>query len=610
MLKIWRWSGVYGMFRWRIGLMITTLCLLLLGVILRLYQIQILSTRAFSKQEFDLIQLATEAQSREIILQSGRGKILDRNGQVIVGQDQWRLIVFPHTKKQISLRKAKLLQVSAILQFPYQQLLTTLQTIRHPIFLSYPDRRELILTNEQVAKLRSLDIPGILAVRADGRMVYQQIGQQLIGQVIRQPLILERLYKKQLDQGMYTKQSRVGISGIEASFEQALHGAKEKILHYYRTRRGEPLPGADVKIVEQKEPKSFSPKMIVTTLDKTIQQQVEHILAQHHVSEGAVVVQEIQQGDILAAASAPLGWKEKDGKNPWDHRAFMEATPGSVFKLLIAIAGLEEGLVNLHSPFHCRGIWEQFQLKDADQSKHGRETFAEAFAQSCNLYFGSLSKQLGKKRIEQYARQMGFQQQIIWSNKKRKQWPYEHRGLIFSSTVAPTDVGAVVQTGIGQRDVKITPIQAANLVTALFHQGKPFSPRLVKEIRSADGKVVERFPVQQLPTGKKLKDSTIQAVKQMMRQTVVQGTASSLKGKTTWQVAGKTGTAQTGLNKDRYHKWMVGFGPYEQPRYSVVVLLRAVKDPADPRAKQIFEEVMEVLANLEKKKSTEGSSLK
>ena len=592
--------GCPSMFRWRIGLIIVTLCTFLLGVVLRLYQIQVLSPRAFSEKEFDLIKLAAEVQSREMILQSGRGKILDRNGKVLVGQDQWRLIVFPQTKKQISLRKSKLLQVSTILKYPLQELLTTLQTIRHPIILSYPDRRDLILTEDQVAKLRAIDIPGFLVARADGRMLYRQIGQQVIGQVIRQPFILQRLYKDQLDKGIYTKQSRVGISGIEAAFERELHGSNEKILHYTHTRHGKPLLGAEVKIVERREPRSISPNMIVTTLDKVLQQRVEYILEKNHITEGAIVVQEIQQGEILAAASAPLGQRVKEGRNPWDHRAFMEATPGSVFKLLIAIAGLEEGLVDLASPFQCRGVWKQFQLRDADEKQHGKESFAEAFAQSCNLYFGNLSRKLGKKRIEKYAQQMGLNQKIVWADKGQRQLLNEHKGIIFSPSVKSEDMGAVVQTGIGQRDVKITPIQAANLITALFHQGNAYAPRLIKEIRQADGKVVKRFPLKPLPHSKKLKARTIQAIKQMMRETVVRGTASSMNGKTRWKLAGKTGTAQVGLKKNRYHKWMVGFGPYEQPRYSVVVLLKSVKDPADPRAKKIFEQVMDILENIEK----------
>lgn len=567
---------------------------------MRLYQIQVTSTRAFSKQEFDLIQLAAEAQSREIILQSGRGKILDRNGDTFVGQEKWRVIVFPQTKEQIELRKGKFQQMSAILDFPIHLLTSKLQTIKHPVFLSYPDRRDLTLTNDQARKIRSLQIPGMIVVRSDGRMLHQQVGQQVIGQVLRQPFILEQQYKEELDRGIYTRQSRVGISGIEAAFEKELHGSKEKILHYYRTRHGRPLLGAEVKIVEKREPKAMSPHTVVTTLDKEIQQQVESILEKYRVTEGAIVVQEIKTGDILAMASAPMGHVVENDMNPWDHRALMEATPGSIFKLLIAIVGLEEGLVSVQTPFYCKGVWEAFRLKDANGKGHGTKTFAQAFAHSCNLYFGSLSKQLGRKQIEKYARQMGFNQKIMWSSKSRRHAPNEHKGMIFSPSTDPKDIGAVVQTGIGQRDVKITPVQAANLVTALFHQGKTYSPRLVAEVRDANGRVVERFPRKMLPHSKKLKEGTSLAIRQMMRETVTDGTAISLKN-AKWKLAGKTGTAQVGVNKDRFHKWMIGFGPYEQPRYSVAVLVRSVKNPDDPRARQIFGQVMDVLAHIENK---------
>lgn len=593
--------GCSRMIRWRIGLITCIGLILFLSVILRLYQIQVIETRSFSKQEFDLIQLAAEAQSREMILESGRGKILDRHGEVFVGQEKWRVIVFPHTKEQIRLRKTKFQQVSAILHFPIHPLLSKLQSIHHPVFLSYPDRSDLTLTKDQVSKLRALNIPGILVVRSDGRMLQRQVGQQIIGQVIRQPFILEQLYKDELDQGIYTRQSRVGISGIEAAFEKELHGSKEKILHYYHTRHGHPLLGAEAKIVEKKEPKALSPQTIVTTLDKDIQQLAEYILEKNNVIEGAIVVQEIKTGDILAVASTPMGHTVQSERNPWDHRALMEATPGSIFKLLIAIAGLEEGLVSVHSPFYCKGVWEAFHLKDANGKGHGKGTFAQAFAQSCNLYFGSLSKRLGRKKIEKYALQMGFNQKIMWSTKSRKQVPNEHKGMIFSPLTEPKDVGAVVQTGIGQRDVKITPIQAATLVTSLFHQGVTYSPRMITEIRHANGKVMERFPMKKLPHSKKLKKSTSDAVRQMMRETVTHGTASSLR-KAKWKLAGKTGTAQVGIKKDRFHKWMVGFGPYEQPRYSVVVLVKSVKNPNDRRATHIFGQVMDALANVEKKR--------
>lgn len=593
--------GCARMIRWRVGLITCVWIILLSGVVLRLYQIQVVSTRSFSKQEFDLIQLAAEAQSREMILQSGRGKILDRYGKAFVGQEEWRVIVFPQSKEQIDFRKSKFQQVATILNFPFPSLISKLQKIRHPIFLSYPDRKELTLTDDQAVKIRSLKIPGIYVVRSDGRMLQQQVGQQIVGQILRPSFIFRDLVRDKPD--IRTQQTRVGISGIEAVFEKELHSSEEKIFYYYRTRHGKPLLGEKVKIVNRKESKTVSPKNIVTTLDKELQQLAEHLLEKNQVVEGAIVVQEIKTGDILASASAPMGHVVQGELNPWDHRAFMEATPGSVFKLLIAIAGLEEGFVSVHSPFYCKGVWEAFYLKDANGKGHGNQTFSQAFADSCNLYFGNLSKRLGREQIEKYALRMGLGQKIIWSDPSRKQMPNEHQGMIFSPLTASKDVGAVVQTGIGQRDVKITPIQAANLVTSLFHQGKPFHPRLIKEIHDADGKLIEQFKIKTLPHAKKLKESTSLAIRQMMRETVTQGTATLLKN-AKWKLAGKTGTAQVGMKKDRYHKWMVGFGPYEQPRYSVVVLIKSTKDPNDLRAQQIFVQVMDALENIEKKEET------
>ena len=206
----------------------------------------------------------------------------------------------------------------------------------------------------------------------------------------------------------------------------------------------------------------------------------------------------------------------------------------------------------------------------------------------------------GENRLKSMLVKWGLTKRLCESSKSRRHAPNEHKGMIFSPSTDPKDIGAVVQTGIGQRDVKITPVQAANLVTALFHQGKTYSPRLVAEVRDANGRVVERFPRKMLPHSKKLKEGTSLAIRQMMRETVTDGTAISLKN-AKWKLAGKTGTAQVGVNKDRFHKWMIGFGPYEQPRYSVAVLVRSVKNPDDPRARQIFGQVMDVLAHIENK---------
>lgn len=193
---------------------------------------------------------------------------------------------------------------------------------------------------------------------------------------------------------------------------------------------------------------------------------------------------------------------------------------------------------------------------------------------------------------------------MIWNGKvfhdpSFAQLAEEQTGLIFADSTNKKDEGVLVQTGIGQRDVRMTPVQATNMITSVFHQGKTMEPRLVKEIKDAEGRMLFRFREQTIEGAKPLKPETAASVKALMRQVVTDGTASSLKN-ATWSLAGKTGTAQIGVDKDRYNKWMIGFGPVETPRYSVAVLLRSVDDAGDQRAIKIFEKVMNNLADLEK----------
>lgn len=599
---MWIWRvGCFYMKRWRIGWVSCALIILLFGVIFRLYQIQIMHVQSFSEKDMNLIDLASDSQSKEIVIHSGRGKIIDRHDEVITGEDAWRLLVFPQTKHQLSWRHKQFREMAQILDFPYEQLSSKLQNIKHPTLLSYPHRQDLKLTKKQKSKIEAMKIPGVFTVFSDGRMLDEQIGQQLIGRLVRQPFVVRELYRRELEKGIYTLQSRVGITGLEAAFETRLHGAAEKVLSYYHTRTGKPLHGAEVKVIEQEEPQKPQPHTVVTTLDKEIQRKAEVILQQQKVQDGAIVVQDITTGDMLALASAPFGQTMQDERNPWDHRALMEATPGSIFKLVVAMAGLEEGIVSPQSQYYCKGKWERYRLKDAKETGHGQQSFAEAFADSCNLYLGSLSKQLGGKKLDAYAQRLGLNQKIIWSDKKQKQLPTEHTGMIFADEELQKDAGAVVQTGIGQRDVKITPVQAANMVTAIFSQGKAWQPRIVKELRGPDNRVIKRFPRKYLPTSQAFKPSTLQMTRQMMRKTVTDGTASSLKH-AKWALAGKTGTAQIGVNGDLYNKWMIGFGPFEKPRYTVSVVIRSVKNPNDPRAKEIFGQVMDAIAEIEHKR--------
>lgn len=595
-------------YKWR-SIAVSIVIVLLFAVILaRLYMIQVSSTRSFQivNEQVDLIAMAQTSQNREIVIQSGRGSILDRNGQPFAGGMDWHLLVFPQSEKQFRLHAEKFRKISAIIRYPYEDFRQQLLHLKVPAILSGINGEKITLSPSQREKIEALRIPGIMVVQSDQRMTLNQLAEQVIGQVARSPLLLKKWHSDKIANNHWHPESLIGISGLEQAFEPFLHGEEEQLLIYTADRTGKPLNGMQMSRKNTNRDKEDPPKTLVTTLDKKIQQKVEKILREEKVEDGAVVVQEIRSGDILAMGSAPKGSSDQKEQDPWKNRAVMEATPGSIFKTVVAAAALEQGLVREDTVFHCDGKLDHYHLSDSNPDGHGKITFGEAYAKSCNIVMGTVAKILGPEKLESYARQLGLAQKVLWDGKvfhdsSFAQLPEEQTGLIFASETDKKDEGVLVQTGIGQRDVRMTPVQAVNMVTSLFHQGKTVEPRLVKEIQDVQGRTVFRFPRQTIEGAKPLKSSTVRSIRKFMEKVVESGTAASAR-QARWKLAGKTGTAQIGPKGDIYNKWMIGFGPSDHPRYSVAVVLRSVSDADDPRAIRIFENVMNELAALESAK--------
>ncbi|WP_165875865.1 peptidoglycan D,D-transpeptidase FtsI family protein [Hazenella coriacea] len=594
--------------QWRNWFIAMSLVTAFVCIIMRLYMIQVKSTRsfspAFSNQNLDLIELAQEKQTSGIVIDTGRGMIVDRNGVPFVGDKDWNLLVFPQSAKQIELRKESWSQLAEQIDYSLDKFFSLLSQLDEPLILPAKDGSKLSIRADQKLEIERLGIPGIYVIESDQRMMKSQIGQPLIGRVQRGAKLVALRYPEEVRNQRISLQSRIGTTGLEAAFEPFLHSEEESIILYKKGMTRKPLNGVQVKVKQKESGNEFPKHVIKTTLDKEIQHRVEQILEREQVKEGAVVVQEIATGNLLALGSRPNVSLTQSVDDEWKHRALMEATPGSIFKIVVAIAAINEGLVDPNQMFTCTGELGRYGLKDSNPKGHGRQSFHEAFADSCNVVLGQVAGKLGGRKLDQYAKQLGLSQPIIWSGPvfreaNFKQYHEEQTGLIFDSETSPKDEGAVVQSGIGQRGVKMTPVQAANMVTALFHQGKAISPRLATEIQDEQGRVIFTFANKYLLQSKPLKKSTVQAVQKMMREVVTDGTATSVSN-ATWSLAGKTGTAQIGEDNRRYNKWMIGFGPTNQPRYSVAVVLRGVDNSEDPRAKRIFKLVMDELAIQEK----------
>jgi len=579
-------------FVWITVILVAAFC----GILFRLYWIQMIAVHSFSQGEVDLVSAAEEQQSGVFVVDSGRGEILDRDGTSLTGAKDWRLIVFPLSDKQWVAHRKKLEQVARLVGYEFEAFRDQVQAMTRPQTLSDRKGKEKTLTEEQARSIQRLAIPGIYALESDDRHNEGRPARQLLGRVEHQPFLARSRYPEEGAGEPSGAPLRIGVTGLEAAFDPLLRGGEHNLLTYATDGRGRPLNGLHMKAEAGVD---RIPYRIQTTLDRKLQQQVEKVLDEAGVVEGAVVVQEITTGDILAMASRPRPGEAGKKENPWDNRALLEMTPGSIFKTVTALAALDTGKVKPGETFHCNGHLGRYGMKDAKPGGHGKQTLAEAYANSCNVVFAQVAERVGGENLQGYARRLGLGQRILWSGKVFKeeqfrQLPGEQTGVIFSAATAKNDRGAVAQTGIGQRDVKMTPLQAANMVTTLFQEGKTLNPRVVREIRRPDGEPYFRFPPHALKTEEKIGDAALQTVRQMMRQAVTQGTAQSLKGASV-RLGAKTGTAQRGPDQDTYNKWMIGYGSYEQPRYSVAIVIRSVRKADDMRAHQVFRQVMEGL---------------
>jgi len=234
------------------------------------------------------------------------------------------------------------------------------------------------------------------------------------------------------------------------------------------------------------------------------------------------------------------------------------------------------------------------------QGGHGHVTLAEAFAQSCNVAFAALSERLTPEQIADTARRLGLGQTVGWQGEVGgelfRQLDGEEPGQFFSGSLSAVDGGAMAQTAIGQRDVRITPLQAANMMLTVLNRGQVVRPRAVSEINYRNGIALRRFAPQTLiDRSEGISAATAATLQQWMRNVVTSGTGWRLNG-SAWPLAGKTGTAQIPLpGGEGENEWFVGYGPADRPRYAAAVMIRKPLEDAEHTAVIVFGEIMDML---------------
>jgi len=561
-------------------------------LIYRLLDIQLLHTKDFSSHHINLLAKSIEQRKEEFILSNGRGDIYDRHLESLLEQREIRtVILFPFIKQAFDINKIHIL--AKILNMDSSKLIEQIKGLIRPTYLKEGEKPVEITVNQQ-REIERLAMPGIVPSIYTIENPQQISAKHVIGYLGQAPEVIVDQFQEYLDRGILNRDSMIGRSGLQRTFQEILMGIGESKLAYFVDNIGRPLNGLSYQYQNMKD--DYYPLSLVTTIDKKIQRIAEKQLKNAGVEEGSIVILDAANADILAMASVPdFDINHVDPYSPnWNNKAVQVIEPGSIFKTVIAIAGLEEKVVTPHEVFFCNDEWSTYHFP-CDIPEEGI-TLEEGYAKSRNGVFAKIGKRLGPEQMLYYAEQLRMVGTVGWEGpffKKEnfKQIGDEEQNRIFHPNTNLQDTGAVLRTAIGQQDVRISPLAAANLVVTILHDGTVFEPRLVSKVIYKNGTDYYQFPVQH--ANKRVgKRETYQTIRSMMKMVVDEGTGQILK-QAKWKLAGKSGTAETSNNKN--NQWFIGYGPVENPRYAVAVAINRVSTNR-PLAKQVFMGIMDQLA--------------
>lgn len=357
--------------------------------------------------------------------------------------------------------------------------------------------------------------------------------------------------------GHLDSSTKEGANGVEAWFNDFLKAPQNIGVFAEKDIKGRVIPGRGAFVFP---PVSYQRKNIVLTIDKAVQKIAEDVIdgkinPKLRLNNGAVVVMDIQSGDILALVSRP-GFDQLN-------KALQFYFPGSVFKILVAAAAYEEGLISPQDVFNCNGKYtvnSKVYISCWKKEGHGKQSFTQAFANSCNTAFIEIGQRVNKNNLEKYIQKFNLKQQKIIG--------YRYQDGKINIGIGKA---ALANASIGQQGIRLSPIQIASMVATVANDGKLVTPRLIKEVRVFNGPVLKTFPQEkQLQV---ISTATAKKLQVLMEEVVINGT-----GTEGWVArdgsAGKTGSAQTGMKDEKgdiVHAWFAGYTPLRKPHYAIVI---------------------------------------
>lgn len=557
----------------RIKLIFGVVLVVFVVIIVRVFYIQVIEYRKLSS-------LANSLWSRNLPVGADRGRILDRNGKVIVDNITTSSLILIPT--QIKDKESVSKSISEILGVSYEEMYKHVSK-KVSIERVHPEGRDL--SYEVAEKINNLSYDGVYLLKETKRNYpYGDLLSHVIG---------------------YVGIDNQGLSGLELMYNNYLTGSDGSI-KYYSDGKGNKLSMPEVY------DSPTSGLDVSLTIDLDLQLMLENELNNADIKynmEGAIgIVMNPKTGEILAMSNRPTFKPDKyqDYSVETINRnlaIWSSFEPGSTFKILTLAASINEGKVNLFedkyydtgkikvsgSTLHC---WKA--------GGHGEETFLEVVENSCNPGFVVLGNKLGKDLLFKYIDKFGF------GKKTGIDLNGESKGIIFSlDNVGPLELAT---TSFGQ-GVSVTAIQQVTAVSAIINNGNMYTPYIMKSISEKDTGVVVKESKPILKEKNLITKETSDLVKYALESVVSNGSGhnSYIEG---YRIGGKTGTAQK-VGSDghymigNYILSFIGFMPSNDPEYVVYIAVDGAKGATQyggstsaPIARNIFNGIIN-LYNIE-----------
>ncbi|MGL1930354.1 MAG: penicillin-binding protein 2 [Desulfotalea sp.] len=574
-----------GLLRGRIFIPLGVLVIFFVIIILRLWTLQVVNG-----YEYEIEAEGNRFRERQI--PAPRGRILDQHGiEIVTNRPSFNVVMVRDRKGD----KAKLFkQLSPVLKMSTNDLWEMVRkgskNANHiPIML----KKDVDWNTLAYLENNNHSISGV-RIEVQPVRVYH-FGDLAANTIGYTGVITQDILKKS-DRNIYRGGDVIGRLGLEKVRETDLRGRKG-------SRKSEVNHiGFEQRIIDKEEPTQGSD--VYLTIDIALQQKAESLLKEQD-RVGSVVVAEVNTGRLLTVASSPsrhladfVGGISKEKWNVYLNDKLRTPLvnkpvqaiypPGSVYKMVVAYAGLAEGLIDENSTTYCPGYYQLGNRKFRcwKRSGHGEVNLRMALGHSCDVYFYQLGERLGVDKIAEYATKFGL------GRKTGVEIEGERAGLVPTKAwnkkikKRSWQKGETLNLSIGQGYNQMTPLQICMMTTVLANNGTLYKPQIVEQVINSEGEIVEKFkPI--INSEIKNPGNKFSLIREGMVEVVqgVRGTARkvAIPGII---IAGKTGTAQVvslskhkGLKKseipykDRDHAWFTAYAPAENPVIAVTVMI-------------------------------------